>query len=253
MIRVAVVVGALLELLVARLLPESGVGLYFRLAAATIVVFVPGGLIAEALGRRSASASVIWTLAAITVALAVVFALGTSLVVALFVLAAISAGALAVASRRALRPPRLPGSAIVFVLGAIFGILLWQVAREVGGDGFFHLARVRKLTELDDLYLATLNEFADGVLHPGYACPLWHGFRGLVAMRAGVDPALVVEHEASVLAPVAFLVVFEAGTVLFRSAWLGGAVLAGNTAIIALAAGHGGSYTALGSPPTASR
>ena len=63
----------------------------------------------------------------------------------------------------------------------------------VTGDGLFHLARVRKLVELGDLHLRTVDEFADGGLHPGYAFPLWHGFLALVAKVSGLDPTVVME------------------------------------------------------------
>jgi hypothetical protein len=252
-IRTAIVLAALADLAVARVVaPESGVGLYVRLAAATIVLLVPGALIAEALGRRSASATLIWSLAALTLTLGIAFVFHLSLGWVLVMLAVIALVALVVARRR-LRPPRIGGSAAVFVLGTLFGIALWQVAGHVDGDGLFHLARVRKLGEFDGLSLASANEFADGGLHPGYAFPLWHGFLALVTSLAAVDPGAVVLHEASVLAPLAFLVVFEAGATLFRSAWLGIAVLAGNLGLVSLAAGHGGSYVSLALPATASR
>jgi hypothetical protein len=56
-----------------------------------------------------------------------------------------------------------------------------------------------------------------------------------------------------VLVPVAFLVAWESGKEVFRSAWGGLAVLATSVGIFALAAGSGGSYTALALPATASR
>ena len=250
MIRTAIALAAILDLALARLLPEGGGGLYFRLVAATLVLLLPGGLIAEALGRRSASATLIWSLAALTPTLGIAFVLGLSLNAVLAMLAAISVVALLVARRRS-RPPRIGGSAAVFAVGTLFGIALWQVAGHVGGDGLFHLARVRKLVAFDELSLGSVNEFADGGLHPGYAFPLWHGFLALVASLAGVDPSAVVLHEASVLAPLAFLVIFEAGATLFRSAWLGVAVLAGSVGLTSLAAGHGGSYVSLALPATA--
>jgi hypothetical protein len=253
-IRAAIAVGALIDLALVRLLPETGAFVYPRLAAATIVLLVPGGLIAEALGRRSASATLLWSLGALTAALGPVFVLGLSLDVALALLAVISIVALAACLRRRLpRPPRIGGSAIVAAAGVLYGLVLWHVAGHVVGDGLFHLARVRKLVAFDELSLDAVNEFADGGLHPGYAFPLWHGFLACVARLAAVDPELVVLHEASVLAPLAFLVVYEAGTTLFRSAWLGGAVLTGNLGIVSLAAGHGGAYVSLALPATASR
>jgi hypothetical protein len=254
MVRAAIALGALLDLALVRLLPESGAFVYPRLAAATILLLVPGGLIAEALGRRSASGTLLWSLGALTVALGITFALGLSLTATLVILAGISVAALAASIRfRPARPPRIPGSLRVGALGALYGIALWHVAGHVGGDGLFHLARVRKLLAFDELSLDGVGEFADGGLHPGYAFPLWHGFLACVAKLSGVDPELVVLHESSILAPLAFVVVFEAGATLFRSSWMGGAVLAGNLAVVSLAAGHGGSYVPLALPATASR
>src|SRR5258705_1088088 len=42
---------------VARLLPEHGVGLWLRLASATLVLLLPGRLVARALGRPRAEGS----------------------------------------------------------------------------------------------------------------------------------------------------------------------------------------------------
>src|SRR4029077_6758773 len=86
-----------------------------------------------------------------------------------------------------------------------------------------------------------------------YAFPLWHSFLALVARLAGVDPSQVVLHEASILVPVAFLVAWEAGKEVFRSAWGGLAVLLAQVAMFGLAAGSGGTYTSLALPATASR
>ena len=82
-------------------------------------------------------------------------------------------------------PPR---RAWALFWGGIVGVLLWIVAPAVQGDGLFHLARVRKLLDLDKLSLDRVSEFADGSLHPGYAFPLWHGFIALIAKLSGEDP-----------------------------------------------------------------
>jgi hypothetical protein len=253
-IRLAIALGALVDLALVRLLPEDGAFVFPRLAAATIVLLLPGGLIADALGRRSASATLIWSLTALAGALAITFIVGGSIELTLLLLAATAFAALAAALHlRPPRPPRIPGSLAVGALGTLYGLALWHVVGHVGGDGFFHLARVRKLLELDSLSLENVGEFADGGLHPGYAFPLWHGFLACVARLAGVDSELVVLHQSSVLVPLAFLVVFEAGATLFRSSWLGSAVLAANVALVSFAAGHGGSFVPLALPATASR
>ena len=135
----------------------------------------------------------------------------------------------------------------------MLGLLLWHVAGNIGGDGLFHLARVQKLDAFGSLSLGAVNEFADGGLHPGYAFPLWHGFLALVARVGFLDPAEVVLHEATVLAPVALLVAYEAGWALFRRVGPAVAVVLGAVGVTALAPDHGGAYTALGLPATASR
>ena len=90
--------------------------------------------------------------------------------------------------------------------GALLGLAAVVGAPTVEGDGLFHLARARKLLELDDLSLDRVSEFADGSLHPGYAFPLWHGFLALIATVAGEDPECVVTHLPSILAPLAVVV-----------------------------------------------
>src|SRR5207302_877644 len=74
-----------------------------------------------------------------------------------------------------------------------------------------------------------------------------------VARIAGVDPEQVFRHESSILAPVAFAVAYEAGYALFRSAWLGIAVVLAAVVPIALAPGGGGSYRVLALPATSAR
>jgi hypothetical protein len=249
---VAAVAAALAALGLARLLPADGVGLWLRLAAATAVLLAPGALIARVLGVAGVAAALAWSLAALFAAMAGMFAFGATLTLALVLLAVVMLAAAPLAWRvpgAATAPVLLP----VLALGAVFGIALWHVAGPVAGDGLFHLARVRKLAALDDLSLAAVSEFRDGGLHPGYAFPLWHGFLALVGRLAGVDPALVVRHEASVLAPLAFAIAYEAGWAVFRSRGAAAAVMAAQVAVIALAPGDGGAYRALALPATAGR
>ncbi|HET6547744.1 MAG TPA: hypothetical protein VFG79_04760, partial [Solirubrobacter sp.] len=230
----------------------SSLLLLVRLALATAVVLAPGWAVARALGLRGAAVTVAWSLALIFGALAVTFAVGGGIGTTLVLL--LAAGLVAAPfALRALPERRPPWWWRVVAAGVALGLLLWHVAGEVGGDGLFHLARVRKLLAFGDLSLESVGEFADGGLHPGYAFPLWHGFLALVAKVAMVDPRDVVVHEPSVLAPVAVLVAYEAGLALFRAAGPAAAAAAAQVALIALAPGHGGSYTALALPATASR
>lgn len=226
--------------------------LYLRLALATAVVLAPGVLVARALGRRSAAEGLVWTLAALFAGMTLAFALSAPIEVAAAVLLAAGLVAVPFARRRGQLVRLTNGWWTALVAGIGFGIALWFVASGPAGDGLFHLARVRKLLAFEDLSLSAVNEFADGGPHPGYAFPLWHGFLALVAWVAHVDPALVAEHAASVLAPVAVVILYEAGAALFRSAWIAGAVVAGQLALSSFASSHGGAFASLALPATAS-
>ena len=233
---------------------------YIRLAFATFVVLLPGRLVARALGQRLLSATVAWSLAAIFVAWAVVFTLHRSIHLAVAVLAlvavlAVAARALGVrrSSDDRLTVLRGPGRWISWLSGVFLGLLLWHVEGAVTGDGLFHEARVRKLVDLRDLHLRSVDEFKNGGLHPGYAFPLWHGFLALVSWFSGLDPGTVVRHEPSVLAPIACVVTWEAGTIVFESSWAGLSVLAASLAVFCFGPGHGGSYATLDLPGTAAR
>ncbi len=250
---------ALPALGVARLLPDTGWGLWVRLAAATGCLLLPGAFVARCLRVPGFSAVLAWSLGALFAATAVMFAVHSSLGLALLLLAVLAAAALAVTLVQAPKAVTDPGLSLKYgwaiaAAGAGFGIALWFLMGHLsGGDDLFHLARIRKLDDFGGLSLRSVDEFRDGGLHPGYAFPLWHAFLALVARLAGVDPASVVQHEASVLVPAAFLVAWESGTQVFRSAWGGIAVLAAQVGTFALAAGSGGSYRALALPATAGR
>ena len=161
-------------------------------------------------GVRSTSATLAWGLGCVFAAMAVVFLVHGSLGLALVLLLVV-----ALVRRRSRSARARAGAARarrVWAAGAVLGMLLWHVAGEIGGDGLFHLARVRKLVELGDLHLSTVDEFADGGLHPGYAFPLWQGFLALVAKVSFVDPARGrAATSRRVLAPLAVLVAYEAG------------------------------------------
>ncbi len=235
-----------------RVLPDSGLGLYLKLAAATLVVLLPGSLLARALHRPSVSAALAWSLTGIFGAGAIVFAVHGSLDLALGLYAALGAAALAVVLLKAEWVPRRRPIGVI-LLGAVVGALLWHVAGTLDGDALFHLARVRKLLAFSDLHLRTLDEFKDGGLHPGYAFPLWHLLLAFVSRLAGVEPGRVLLHEASILCPLAFAVVYESGIAVFRSRSAAFAALLATVALFAFAGGHGGSYVFLALPATTAR
>jgi hypothetical protein len=227
---------------------------YLRLAFATGLVLLPGRLVARSLGHRSVSATVVWALGCIFVAWTLVFVVHGTIWLAAGALAVIAIVARLAVRRPARRLAKRPtGGWLVFALGVVLGMLMWSVAGVVGGDGLFHEARVRKLVDLGNLHLKTVDEFKDGGLHPGYAFPLWHGFDALVAKISGLDPGVVITHEASILVPLTCLVAWEAGVAVFGSPGGGFAVLAGQLGLYLFAAGHGGSYASLALPATAAK
>ena len=195
---------------------------YLRLAFGTALVLLPGAAVARALGQRSVSASSRGRSARVFVAWAVVFTVHSNIRLAVLVLAVISrrCASSSTASNAAnlVRDTRTRFAEVARArVGVVLGWFLWRVAGVVVGDGLFHEARVRKLVELGDLHLRTVDEFKDGGLHPGYAFPLWHGFVALVAWFSGLDPDVVVRHEPSLLAPIACAVAWEAGVAVFGS------------------------------------
>ena len=235
---------------VSRLLPAHGVGLGLRLAAAVACLLLPGALVARALGVRGVSGAFAWTMAALFAATALMFALHSSLWLALGVLIAVAVVALPFAAGRSAGGS--DWSLAVLGLGAVAGISLWWVSG-FDGDAFFHLAREQKLLGLDSLSLRSVDEFKDGGLHPGYAFPLWHAAIALIARLAGVGPPSVVLHAPTVLLPLSFVLTYEAGLALFRSRWAGVASALTQFALLGLAPGHGGAFTSLALPATASR
>ena len=231
----------------------SGIGLLLQLVFGFAVVLAPGVVVARALGVRRVSAAVGWSLTLVFAGLALTFALGLSLTFTLALLLAAGVVALPAGLRRWAKAPPVPWRWPVLGAGVLLGLLLWRVAGHVGGDGFFHLARVQKLLAFGDLSLDAANEFPDGGLHPGYAFPLWHGFLALVAKVSFADPVDVVVHGPTVLAPIAVVVAFEAGWALFRHPVPAAASAAAGVAVVAMAPGHGGALTALALPATGSR
>jgi hypothetical protein len=235
-------------------LETAVIPVYAKLAVATALLLAPGWLVARTLGVRSLSAAVAWSLVVLFGALALVFALGSTLWLAIAVLGIVAA----VAAGARLRRPwpaaaSVPGRWWAFAAGAVLGLALWPAAREVDGDGLFHLARARKLLELDALSLERVSEFVDGSLHPGYAFPLWHGFLAIVAQLSGEDPEVVVRYLPTVLTPLAVVVAYEVGWALFRRVWAAGAASAAQVALTCLAPGFGGAYPILSLPASSSR
>lgn len=323
----AAVLAGPIALAVGRSLPPEGLGLALRLAGAgACVLLLPGALAVRSLGGvRGFGAATAGALAAsltiVAFSLTLVFAAGSSLTLAVAVLAVFLAAALVAdlagagtanpngapreavgAGSRRVRPAPPPtdeapagrappvrrvsrrrrsrenenhshhgwhalapsrwrfarrqGSGRLALAGLVavavaYAAVVWWAAGPPQGDALQHLARVRKLVELDALPgLTSVDEFRDGGLHPGYAFPLWHGALALVARLAGVDSTDVVVHLSALLVPLALVVAFGAGAAVFRS-WVGGtAVAAFQLAQFGLSREGTGSFASLDLPAT---
>jgi DNA-binding transcriptional ArsR family regulator len=84
--RIPLVLAAIPLLAVARLLPAEGLGLAFRLAAASLCLLIPGALIARALRLPAVAEAVALSLGVLFLGMLATFALGTSILVTLVVL-----------------------------------------------------------------------------------------------------------------------------------------------------------------------
>jgi hypothetical protein len=256
------VVLPLVALAVARLLPTEGAGLAVRLAAAaSCVLLLPGALVVRVLRWPSElgvaiAAALSWSVGLVLLALAVTFLVDGSLAVTIGVLAGVSAVVFALGLRGGERAhfERIDGLGVLAVglLGAVVSAALWWSERTIRGDALFHLARVRKLDALTLHSLHTVDEFKDGGLHPGYAVPLWHAALALVAKLADVDAAQVVLHLSAILAPLALVLAYAAGSALFRS-WAGGIATAVVQAGLVGFGRRASLYAPLDLPATAAR
>jgi hypothetical protein len=263
--------GALVALGLVRLLPDEGAGLALRLAVAAFLVFLlPGWLVLRPFGLPGSlgvavAACFSVSLALVLFALGVMFLVGSSLTAALVVLAIVVAAAVATGLWLAparevpvdVRADRRAGFALLGASVPLAGLVWWS-AGPIGGDLLFHLARMRKLAELDSLTtLDTVNEFQDGSLHPGYAFPLWHGAVALVARLAGADVVDVALYLPAILVPLAVVLAYGAGTAVFRRPAGGVALAVAQVAQLAFAGAGGrsgtGVFEILASPPTTSR
>jgi hypothetical protein len=244
----ALAAAAPVVLLLAQLLPTSGAGLALRLAGATAcVLLVPGALVLRALAWPSSlgvalAASFALSLVVTAFAIAVVFAVGASILLAGGILAAVSvcAAAVVLMNGEAKPMPRADGRSLVIVLITSVPLagISWWAAGPLVGDPFFHIARIVKLADLDSLStLSTVGEFEDGGLHPGYAFPLLHGAEALIARLAGVAPFDVVVYLPAILVPLALLLAYGAGTSVFGSSAGGLTLVAVQVAQLGLSRG----------------
>ena len=188
-----------------------GFGLYLKLAAATLVVLLPGSLIARLLGRPSVSATLAWTLAGIFGAGAIVFAVHGSLDLALGLYAALGVGALVVLLARPRGRRAAPAGARDRARGSSAGCC--------SGTSRARSAATRSSTSpacasCSPSATCTCRRWTSSrtaASIPATRSRSGTCFLAFVARLSGVDAGRVLLHEASVLCPLAFAVVYESG------------------------------------------
>ena len=242
-------IGIAVALVVARYLPSTGIGLLLKLALiGHAVLLLPGALALWAFRWKAdaplfVAASLGWSLIAVFIALALTFVVNGSIWFTAALLGIFSIGAFLIGwvrQRRAV-PREAADSAkpvdgswnrtqVLIALGVggaavLFGVSLWVAPPLDAGDTLEHLARARKLAEFDSLQsLASVDQYRGVGLDPGYAFPLWHAVLAVIARVSRADVADVVQYLPSVLSAMSFLLLYGAGSLLFRS-WVGGAVM----------------------------
>lgn len=209
------------------LLPDSAPWWGIQLAGALyVVLLLPGAVILRILGwPRSPAAALAgcaaWSIVALAPGLVLVLALDGNTSVALAWLLGVIVVGLVIGRGRPVEMDTRICRQIVILLGvtAAFVVLLWLARHANGGDALEHVARLRKMTELDPL--RSLDEISvlppDSGLHPGYAFPLWHAVIALVVALSGLEEGVVFRSLPPLLFPLVVAAIYGAGRRMFGS------------------------------------
>lgn len=240
---VVVVLAGCVTIALTMLLPATAPWSAVKLATATYAVAVlPGAVILRAVGwprspATALAASLAWSVAALAPGLVLVFVLDRGVVVALVWLAVVVAGGLVAGRGKPVevdvRISRL--LLLLLVVVAAFTLLVLLARHDGAEDAMEHIARIRKLSELDPpRRLADIGLLPpDTGLHPGYAFPLWHAAVALVVLLTGLDPAAAFPSLAPLLVPVMAAAVYGAGRQVFASRAAGVATVVAYLAVFA--------------------
>ncbi|MFC8304094.1 DUF6541 family protein [Specibacter sp. NPDC057265] len=175
---------------------------------AVALLFVPGGVVAFALGLRGLHAAAV--AAPLTVALSAVCAvvagqLGLAWSILPLVIAALLLAAVLLLVRRRLAsdaPEPPPGSQqtmwpwLGFSVGA--GMLVWQLVRVFGEpenisqtfDGIFHLNAIQYIIDTGDASSLTLSNMTNGGNPPYFYPAAWHGLAAVLVQLTGAPVAV---------------------------------------------------------------
>ncbi len=149
---------------------------------------------------------------------------GGLVVAGLWLLAVVAVGLILGRGKPVEMDLRLSAGLILFVCGVgVFTFLLWLGSWSNVGDAVEHIARMRKITELDPP--RNLDELGllppDTGLHPGYAFPLWHATGAMIVWISGLDESVMFRFWPTVLFPFVALAMYRAGRLMFGTSAAG--------------------------------
>lgn len=235
-------------------MPWSGIKL---LAATYAVLLVPGAVILRSLEwpRSPAAAlagSAAWSMVGVAPGLVLVVMLDGSIDVALIWLLLVIVVGLVVGRGKPIEIGTRVGGLILLLIAtmAAFAVLLWFARWNNVGDAVEHIARIRKLTELNPLRsLQEVNLLPpDSGFHPGYAFPLWHAVVALIARVSGLEEPWVFRSLPPLLVPLVAAAVYGAGRRMFGCRAAGVAAWIAYLALFAFPAGGVGYFNQLSYP-----
>jgi hypothetical protein len=244
--------------IVVALIPGGGALFPLQLAVATALVLVlPGAVILRVLGWPSSHAAalpicVVWSVTALAPGFMLMLAVDGGLVVPVgWLLAVVGFGLLAGRGKPVELDLRVSGPLLWSVGGVLsLSALVWLESQATIGDAIEHVARVRKITELDppgSLEALGLLPPETG-LHPGYGFPLWHAAAGVVTWISGAEEARVFEYWPAVLVVFVVAAVYRAGSAMFNLRAAGAAVVLAYLALYAFPNGGVGYLSQLSYP-----
>ena len=234
----------------ATLLPNSGVFGAAKLAISTwATLILPGAVILRLIGWPASPAAALpgcaaWSVTALAPGFALMLATGRGVpVIVIWLLTVIGAGLVIGRGKRFEIDFNLSRGSLAFG-GAV---LLFAFLVAIGswnniGDAVEHIARMRKITDLDPpaQHLDELGLLPPGTgLHSGYAFPLWHATGATVVWASGLEETVMFRYWPSVLMPFIAAAIFDAGRQMFRSAAAGVGVCLGYLGVYAFPIGVG--------------
>ena len=189
------------------------------------VLILPGAVILRLLGWPASPAAALpacaaWSVTALAPGFVLMLATGGGVpVIILWLLGVVGAGLLVGRGRPVAMDLRLTPTFFWFAAGvAGFAALMWIGSWNNVGDAVEHIARMRKITDLDPAahHLDQLGLLPpDTGLHPGYAFPLWHATGAAIVWLTGLDETVMFRFWPTALIPFVAAAVYNAGRQMF--------------------------------------